>query len=102
MSEHDPTKDVFGDPIVRAGYVLDGIETAMETRRYSVGCPCGWIGPNKRDMSERAFAALRFHYTWCPKARKPGGEYIEGYGEIVVNTSSDWLRYLNDDLGTPS
>lgn len=73
-----------------AGYVLDGIETAMEVTYHEVGggsgkyahnvvCLCGWskyIGsiraktPALYDV-DRAAPSLRFHYMNCPAARSP-------------------------------
>lgn len=55
---------------------LDGIETAMEateevrTHGFElevVTCPCSWRCELYTDADH---AALRFHYTFCPKAKK--------------------------------
>ena len=73
-------------------YVLDGIETAMEEQDWgtfrAINCPCGWSYQRKVDNAGRA--ALRFHYTHCPKA-KPLVDYVEGYGVIrnAANTTPD-------------
>lgn len=62
-------------------YVLDGIPTAMVKyhegghdlagHREWVECPCGFRSPMS-SFSDREPdpAALRFHYTHCPKAKK--------------------------------
>ena len=51
-------------------YVLDGIETAMETgpngARSGIRCPCGWLTFEWADANNR-----RFHYTHCPRAKVP-------------------------------
>lgn len=61
------------------GYVLDGIETAMQaTPRSDAGyilapkieCPCGWVAPDVDVDLYCDPAALRFHYTHCPKAKR--------------------------------
>ena len=65
-----------------AGYVLDGIETAMVEVYYEgcdgsrlgpqIECPCGWIRTSylRNDFQYAEwFAALRFHYTNCEQAK---------------------------------
>jgi len=59
------------------GYVLDGIETAMVEgtpcwHKDKVLCPCGfWVSLNDVQGWYPPLAALRFHYTHCPKAKCP-------------------------------
>ena len=59
-------------------YVLDGIVTAMEHEAPAEGvigeivqCPCGRSVAATFRGERLDRAALRFHYTWCPKARTP-------------------------------
>lgn len=64
-------------------YVLDGIETAMtktvDGQFVLIVCPCGWEGGWENSSIARGVpgyhngreAALRFHYTHCPKAKAP-------------------------------
>lgn len=68
-------------------YVLDGIKTGFDKDnrgafpKVTYRCPCGWtawyiVGASRQDPTlggeREVHAALRFHYTHCPRARRAG------------------------------